>query len=90
MNSANGQSTEMQSAQRSLRADNAQPSKPSRSRGPVQRRFKGFDADDEDDTVLPEPSRNSSDESSKVNMSSAVKSQRVAVSFFLTKFQIPS
>ncbi|KAL8821517.1 MAG: hypothetical protein Q9191_007286 [Dirinaria sp. TL-2023a] len=79
MNPANGQSVEMQSAQGTLKADISQPSKPCRSRGPVQRRFKGFDADDEDDTILPEPSRNSSSESYKANVSNSIRSQRDAV-----------
>ena len=64
------------------KVDNAQPASRAVNRGPVRRRFKGYDDDDDDDdTVLPEPTQAMFTQSNNGCMPDAGISQRAAVSF---------
>lgn len=80
MNLANKGPTKSQVLQESPRAVTTPSSKPSRPRGPVKRRFKGFDDSDDDNTV-PAAAHNLNNSSHKASGSSAVQPKRTKVGF---------
>ena len=70
---------EPQAANDTRKAEASQPPPRVVNRGPLRRRFKGFD-DDDDDTVLPDPTQTFPNDSNNENLSCVARSQQNSVS----------